>query len=229
IIEGSAQGAIGLDNLLAESSQSGVDEAISMDHLTLTTSTQALLDKAIALFPEYNASRIKHSILQTTARFMRHDSEQEIPPEATEADLLHVIGIFCGQEYEQTRRQEYLDMAIECYNRALLSIFDNDPHKRIVLDKIGAAYIDRFESLDNLSDLHSGIRCFERAISLTQDGHADKPRYRASLGKALIENFERLGDLSDLNAALAALDQAASLLPDKDPSLPIILVTRGNA
>ncbi|THU81820.1 TPR-like protein, partial [Dendrothele bispora CBS 962.96] len=122
-----------------------------------------------------------------------------------------------------------IDNAILVQQQALDLTPDGSPHKAILLQNIGNAFIHRFEHLGELKDIENAILVKQQAIGLAPDGYAGKASWLNNLGNAFFRRFEHLHELGDIENAILFNQQAVDLTPDDHAGKATILNSLGSA
>ncbi|KAG9083004.1 hypothetical protein FS749_006375 [Ceratobasidium sp. UAMH 11750] len=133
------------------------------------------------------------------------------------------------RQYQQDGELEGLNLAIQCYTRAIPLTSDDHGEKPTILFKLGLFHHERFERMGRLCDVQIVIQCLTQAISLAPTGHPAKLACYRSLGNAYLALYEHTGRLPDLDGALEHHHQAISLTPDGSPDMAYGLSNLGNS
>ncbi|KAG8707100.1 hypothetical protein FRC08_000689 [Ceratobasidium sp. 394] len=168
-------------------------------HRGVTLPERSLLDAAVSTCYEAHSEPLKQS------------------------DILSALGAAYDDRYDQLARLEDMNMAIECWNQALLLVDDGNPGKPELLTRTGVAYRCRFEHLGQPADLEVSIDMIMQAVLMTPEEDPNKPRWLTQLGNSYTSVFGHQGDIEALDVAVDCHEQAVSLTPDGSPKKPGLL------
>ncbi|KAJ6582645.1 CHAT domain-containing protein [Mycena vulgaris] len=140
------------------------------------------------------------------------------PAEEIRGHLLGLLGQFWLIRWTQSRTIEELNQAVCAFEDAVRDLPTNTDGLR----SLGNALLQRFQHLDDGTDINKCVIVFQNSARLTPDNHPDRPSVLKNLGGSLLVRFERLGNLDDFRNAVAMGQEAVTLAVDGDPDKPSI-------
>ncbi|KAG8742792.1 hypothetical protein FRC10_000902 [Ceratobasidium sp. 414] len=156
------------------------------------------------------------------------ESSVNLEQPIAEAKLLCMIGDRCASRYTRLDRLELVDIALECYRRAISVAPNGTLDEADIHSVMGNLHWQRSRRLEELSDINMAIACLNHAALLVPDGPAKLDVLR-DLGLSYRGRFNHLKQTADIDLAILYHTQAVSLVSDDDLNKPTHLGNLGNS
>ncbi|KEP45577.1 putative aromatic di-alanine and TPR containing protein [Rhizoctonia solani 123E] len=119
-----------------------------------------------------------------------------------------------GVLYEFSSEPLLIDVAINCFTRAVTDTPDRDEAKSAYIQHLGWSHHLRCNHFKDPEDLNEAIRHQTTAITLVSKTFAHKSNWLNDLGQSYQYRFDCKGDLEDLNKAMSHYNAALSSTSD---------------
>ncbi|KAG8742791.1 hypothetical protein FRC10_000901 [Ceratobasidium sp. 414] len=145
------------------------------------------------------------------------------------ATVLYLIGELCVSQNERLDRLELIDVAIDCYSRAISIAAPGVLDETHVQSVLGNLYWRRFLQLGEVADIDTAIARSNHAAALTPDGSLARLVVLRDLGLSYRARFDHLKEGDDIDTAISYHTQAVLLVSDDDPDKPTHIGHLGNS
>ncbi|KAG8741280.1 hypothetical protein FRC10_003028 [Ceratobasidium sp. 414] len=145
------------------------------------------------------------------------------------ATVLYMIGDLCVNRDKRLDRLELIEVAIDCYSRAISIAAPgalDEPHIQSIL---GNLYWRRFLQLGEVADIDTAIARLNHVAALIPDESPAKLVLLRDLGLSYRARFDHLKEAGDIENAVSYHTQAVILVSDDDPDKPTHLGNLGNS